>query len=374
MWIVAEVLVAAAGIATVIGVLGSAITTLILPRAAPGRLNRFALVVTWGVLGVALGRAPSYERRDRFFAFLGPLFLLALAALWMALIWLSFTGFFWDLAGHAPPAGEPFVTSVSSLTTLGFNRPGGTGADLLAGLEAVVGLALLALLISYLPAVYGSFSRREAMVNKLSARAGVPPSGVRLLSWTWRFDRFEDLRGVWTDFEDWFTEIGETHATFPVLAFFRSPRVGHSWITAAGSMLDGASLLCSVVDVPREIEAELSIRAGYLALRTVADTQGITYPEDPAPGDPITLVREEFDDACAELEAAGVPLKADRDEAWRDFSGWRVNYDRVLVTLATNVMAPYARWSSDRSVSRYSRPRLLLLRSRRPPVSDRPWS
>ena len=43
-----------------------------------------------------------------------------------------------------------------------------------------------------------------------------------------------------------------------------------------------------------------------------------------------------------------MPLKADRDQAWRDFAGWRVNYDRVLVSLANLTEAPPAMWSSDR--------------------------
>jgi len=44
-----------------------------------------------------------------------------------------------------------------------------------------------------------------------------------------------------------------------------------------------------------------------------------------------------------------VPLVADRDQAWRDFAGWRVNYDAVLVGLCDLVMAPPAPWSSDRA-------------------------
>ena len=30
----------------------------------------------------------------------------------------------------------------------------------------------------------------------------------------------------------------------------------------------------------------------------------------------------EFDAALGELEAAGLPLKAERSPAWRDFAGW----------------------------------------------------
>ena len=69
--------------------------------------------------------------------------------------------------------------------------------------------------------------------------------------------------------------------------------------------------------------------------------------------------RGEFDEACDRLAADGVPLKPDRDDAWRHFSGWRVNYDAVLLGLAALVDAPTARWSSDRGPLRQPRPRIL---------------
>jgi hypothetical protein len=58
------------------------------------------------------------------------------------------------------------------------------------------------------------------------------------------------------------------------------------------------------------------------------------------------VTRAQFDQMCAELELAQVPLKADRDQAWRDFAGWRVNYDAVLLQLAALIVAPPGKWSS----------------------------
>ena len=51
-------------------------------------------------------------------------------------------------------------------------------------------------------------------------------------------------------------------------------------------------------------------------------------------------------------------MKADLDRAWRDFAGWRVNYDRVLLAMAALTMPPYARWSSDRSMMERNGPRI----------------
>ena len=39
-----------------------------------------------------------------------------------------------------------------------------------------------------------------------------------------------------------------------------------------------------------------------------------------------------------------MPLVEDRDQAWRDFNGWRVNYDAVLRGLEKLTMAPTPWW------------------------------
>src|SRR5439155_16865036 len=120
----------------------------------------------------------------------------------------------------------------------------------------------------------------------------------------------------------------------------------------------------STVDVPRSAAAELCIRSGYVCLRRIGDFYGIPYDRDPGPSDPISVAREEYDALYDRLAEAGLPLRADRDQAWRDFSGWRVNYDTVLTIMAGFVMAPYAPWVSDRSPTRRHRPPLTRRRRR----------
>ena len=95
-------------------------------------------------------------------------------------------------------------------------------------------------------------------------------------------------------------------------------------------MLDAAALHSSTL-TEHDPDAMLCIRAGYIALRRIAGFFGIPYDPDPSPDDPISITRDEYDEAYDRLAAAGVELKADRDQAWRDFVGWRVNYDQVLL-------------------------------------------
>ena len=49
------------------------------------------------------------------------------------------------------------------------------------------------------------------------------------------------------------------------------------------------------------------------------------------------------------LASAGVPVRSDREKAWQDFRGWRVNYDQTLTALASLTTAPMQPWVSDRS-------------------------
>jgi hypothetical protein len=218
--------------------------------------------------------------------------------------------------------------------------------------EAMIGLMMVALLIAYLPTIYAGFSRREAQVALWEAWADLPPTAFEMISRAHRTGELRQLREVWLKWQTWFAELEESHTSLPSLAFFRSPKPDRSWITAAGSALDAAALVLSTVDVPWEPRAAFCIRTGYLSLRHIANFFGIEYEADPRPDDPISISRDEFEAVCDRLQAVGVPLKVDREQAWRDFSGWRVNYDSVLLALATLTMAPYAPWISDRSVIR----------------------
>jgi hypothetical protein len=271
-----------------------------------------------------------------------------LLASWLALVLSGFAAIFWALEDRGIETA--FELSGSSLFTLGIAGPREFGSLPLMFAEAGIGLFLLALLITYLPSIYSAYSRREVGIAALEVRAGEPPSAQEMI---WRYERLgrlPEIHEVWIDWQRWFAEVEETHTSYPVLVFFRSRHDDHSWVTAAGAVLDAASLMASSVDTPRDVEGEFCIRSGYLCLRAVADYFQIVHDPDPHPDDPISVGRDEWEDLLAELERGGVPLVADRDQAWRDFTGWRVNYDRVLISLAALTESPIAPWSSDRGI------------------------
>jgi hypothetical protein len=110
--------------------------------------------------------------------------------------------------------------------------------------------------------------------------------------------------------------------------------------------MDGAALLRSTVDVPVEPRSDLAISAGYETLDAIAGFFRIPTIARPArAGDPILVTRAEYDAAVGELARAGLPLRPDREQAWLDFAGWRVNYEHALLRLSSVIMAPEARWN-----------------------------
>ena len=345
------------GVVVVVMIIDSAVRTFVLPRPAGVTVTRIVARAVRFVFDLVARSAKSYEGRDRVMALYGPVTLLTLPVVWLvgvglgyALMFHSVTHLGWRLA---------IRMSGSSVLTLGFALPQNGVSVALVFSEAAIGLVLVALLIAYLPTMYSAFSRREVMVSQLTVRAGSPPRAATLLTRAHAARFFDQLDDLWRQWEVWFVETEETHTSLAMLNFFRSTNPNRSWLTSAGVVLDAAAIRMSCLDMPFSANAGVCIRAGFIALRSIADFFQVPYDPDPAPGDPIAVSKDEFLAVYDELAAAGLPMLADRDQCWVAFSGWRVNYDSVLITMAGLIMAPYAEWVSDRS---------LLRRRHRPPV------
>jgi hypothetical protein len=325
----------------------SAVRTFVLPRGDNVWLTRILslqIAKTFKFLGKVIR---DESRQEAMWAYFSPLVLMLLPVVWLTLTTLGFAAIYWGIGVR--PWADAFLLSGSSLLTLGYAPVKTTLQMLLSYLDATIGLMLIALLIAYLPTMYAAFSRREVNVAKLQTYAGSPPSSVELLTRVHRIGGETYLQALWENWETWFAEVEESHTSFAPLSFFRSPKPERSWVTASGAIMDAAALRLAAIDLPFEPRAALCIRAGYLAFQSLADFFGMEYDPNPDPSDPISITRDEFEQALDELDDVGLPLKTDRDQVWRDFAGWRVNYDKVLLGIAALTRAPYAPWSSDRA-------------------------
>ncbi len=325
----------------------SAARTFVLPRRASVKLTRVVfLAVRWVFDWLCKGLS-TFEQKDELMAMYAPLALLIMVPVWLFTTTVGYMFIFWALG--VEPWSRAFVLSGSSILTLGFALADTLPQTIIAFTEATIGLILVAMLISYLPTMYSAFSKREMMVSLLEVRAGLPPTAPELV---WRLHGLNqdpaEFQAFWQSWESWLAEIEENHTSLAALVFFRSPRPGQSWVNAAGVVMDAAAFYQSVINKPPSAHPTLVIRAGMLALCRIAEMFKVPFNPDPHyPEDPISVNRAEFDEAYDRLVTQGVKVKTDRELAWKNFAGWRVNYDSALVALSRLTMAPPAPWLSD---------------------------
>lgn len=358
MTLLLDLLAFAVGATIVAATLTSVIRTFVLPRAASDWLTGKIFAVIRRLFNLRTKNTRDYATIDRVWALYAPLSLMALAPIWMTLVTIGYTFLFWG-AG-TKNFEEAFTLAGSSLLTLGFARGSSLVDTVLSFTAATIGLILVALLIAYLPTMYGAFSRRELMVNQLAVRANTPPSPVEMLLRFHRLDRLRQLGEYWEEWETWFVELEESHTTLAALVFFRSPQPEHSWVNAAEAMMDAAALRLALLNlpgdkegellpggirVPTDVNAAIMLRAGFVALQRIADYFQVDYnPAPHFPEDRISITQTEFEQAAAVFTKQGLPIKQDLNQAWQDFAGWRVNYDSVLFALKQITIAPPTEW------------------------------
>jgi hypothetical protein len=186
----------------------------------------------------------------------------------------------------------------------------------------------------------------------LAFLGGVPAWGPEILIRHELIDNKERLGWFYERWTEWAADVSESHTTYPQLLYFRSPKALRSWVVGLLAVLDAAALQLSLSPITAPASARPLLRMGYVALRDLAGTLGITVDPDPDPADPIQLSRAEFDDAVERLRSVGWKLERDQDEAWRHFHGWRVNYEAAAYGLALRLDAPPALWSGPRRKGR----------------------
>jgi hypothetical protein len=327
--------------------------TLIVSRSVSSRLTRWVdRAIDWTYQVMVVQHAPDYRRRDRLLATQAAAILLTQLAAWLIVAYVGFALLLWPFAARGVVSA--FVDAGSSLFTLGFAVPAGAVPAVIVFLAAAVGLVILTLQIAYLPTLYAAFNRRETEVALLNARGGVPSWGPELLARTHyglglgmsTLDTMPDLYAQW---ERWASDVAESHTTYLQLVRFRSPQPLSSWVTSLLSVLDSAALFLALSPkaVPA-VPARLCLRSGFLCFNRIARAMGFAIPEEPDLAAGISLTYDEFLEAVARMREVDFPIERDPEQAWPDFVGWRVNYERAAYAVAAAVYAVPAKWSGPR--------------------------
>jgi hypothetical protein len=332
-----------AGLVLVAVALVDAIGTLVAARGltARWRPTRQFYWATWRVWrGIA--RRLKGRRQESFLSVYAPVTLLLLLGMWLAGLLVGWALVY--LAGEDHLRGDSGFGSLlyysgTCLLTLGFGDilAESTPLRLAALAEAGTGVATMALAISYLPALYASYGRRESRLLTLDDPSGERIQPTALIAiWSPGGD-VERLYRFFGEWEHWTADILESHVSFPMLALFRSQHEGQSWITALGVVLDAAALTCAVVPGADEREPYFMYRRGRRALQEIS----LRLPQSRQPEAPME--RWQFDWAYERVKACGLPVR-DPDEGWKRLMEYRSTYGQTLQALIDYLLAPAGFW------------------------------
>jgi hypothetical protein len=347
-----RVLAAVIGAFLVLISVSSVTGTLIVSRPISSRLTRLVDWLVDRAYQVPLHHARDFRRRDRMLATQAAAVLLAQLATWLVVAYVGFALLLWPFATRGLVSA--FVDAGSSLFTLGFAVPSGAVPAVIVFLAAAVGLVILTLQIAYLPTLYAAFNRRETEITLLNARAGVPSWGPELLARTHyalgtdtsTLNTLPDLYAQW---ERWAADVAESHTTYLPLVRFRSPQALSSWVTALLAVLDSAALFLALSPkAAPEVPARLCIRSGFLCFNRIARAMGFDIPDEADPEAGISLTYGEFLEAVTRMREVDFPIEREPAQAWPDFIGWRVNYERAAYAVAAAIYAVPAKWSGPR--------------------------
>jgi len=340
---VVEALAVAAGLAVVLVSAGDAVSTLVTTRRRRGRHwpTQVFYRQTWRAW-VALARRTTPEMREGFLAVYGPLSLLGLLVTWVALLVAGWGLVWWGLrsavSGVASYLDAVYFAGVGFFT-VGFGDllPTGDLARLLVLVEAFMGLLTMALVIGYLPTLYGAFSRREVQLLSLDDMSDEATTPIGFLEACYASGGAEAVASAFREWERWADEVFDSHTTYPMLAVFRSRQPGQNWLTALGVVLDAATIVLAAVDGPRTGPAA---RLWRRSSRMLQDLRGMPAVElqaaelDGPPADEAS-----FRDAYQRLARLGIPLRP-YEQASGDFGRLRAAYLAGLVAATRLLLVP----------------------------------
>ncbi len=348
-----SIVVASAGLLLIALVLWDIFQTVVLPRPAHTRIRlaRTLVRVSWPLWRGRAVRKVTNIDQEKILGSYAPALVLILLMAWMALMIVGFGLVVYALRDELSPVpdfGSALYFAGESVLTIGFGDLSATGG--LSRVAAIVagglGLGVVALGITYLFSLYGSFQRRETLVVRLEPRAGAPPSGVALLETYGARDMRAALPAFFLEWEVWAAEVLDTHVAYPILPYFRSSHDNASWVSALGAVLDAAALVLTCVEDGPTGEATMVQRIGGHVVEDLSNFFGWRQV-------PVALVeRTEFDEARVRLADAGWALR-DADVAWDRFVTLRSGYAARLNEMALFWVTPPALWIGDRGAIRH---------------------
>lgn len=401
-----ELVIFSRGAATVLGLFLflattiSLLRTVVVPRALTSVISDAVSQTVTSICRFIAYRKKTYLGRDIVLAWNGPMIIVCQLIVWL-LLYLAAYGF-WIYGITGVDLLDAFRQSGSSLFTLGFATSTRADPTILEFMAAATGPIVIALLIGFLPTIYGAYVRREVNIALLGVAGGEPSWGPEYLARLTLDNQLEELPGRYRFWIEWFANVRLTHTTYPVLTQIRSPSPYRHWLVSGLCLLDAASLQLALTKSAPRAEAlallihgtqtfetlfshafikerlrnripfvgryfgsshqtrqTLATMPGYrpgnvaVAMAATADStrrlpkKAIDLLQS-GQDSGTQITRQDFDSAVNMLKEAGYPIEVDSDTAWTQFSIFRSRYEFAAFRMCEVLDAVPAPWTGPR--------------------------
>lgn len=346
------------GVIVIFVVLWETFETIVLPRSVIRsiRLTRFFYVGFWSLYKQGVRVFRKGTPRESYLSAFGPMSLLLLITLWAIGLILGFALIQWGSGSHIvsstalPGFGTDVYMSGATFFTLGYGdvTPATGLAKTVAVTEAGVGFGFLAIVIGYLPVIYASFSRREVGISLLDARAGSPPSAGEMLLRHARAKSMDTLTPLLATFENWASDLMESHLSYPVVAYYRSQHDRESWLSALTAVMDTCALVLLRFENAPDWNRPLSwqARMTFAMCRHAVVDLALVFNAAPMPLKADRLPPEDFGRLRALLEAEGLHLPPGPGTESRLLE-IRAKYEPYVFGLAERMLMSLPPWLPD---------------------------
>lgn len=338
------------GLAVILIILWDAFETIILPRRVTRRLRLTTLFyqTIWLICSATVRAMSNRKRREKYLGLFGPLSLLLLLTMWAIGIIIGFALLLWGAHAQLNTSHDASFLNYMYLSgvtffTLGYGdvAPMMPLGRLVAVTEAATGFGLLAIVIGYLPVLYGAFSRREVNISLLDARAGSPSSAAEMLRRHGESGHLSDLNKTLHEWEVWAAELLESHLSYPVLCYFRSQHDNQSWLGALTTVLDTCSLVMVGVKGTPVWQAKLTFA---MARHAVVDLAQVFRAAPSAPQACITRLYPGDLERIREILERNSAHLDDGEGAEEKLAALRLMYEPYVSALSELLLMPLPPW------------------------------
>jgi hypothetical protein len=300
-------------------------------------------VARWIAAAIVWGSRPLGDRSRRLVSFVGPIALVSVLGLWLAML---IFGAALVIRPSLDPAKDDFLSALyvagANLSTIGQSSftPSRAFDRFVFLICAVVGMSFIPLLVTYLMQLYSALLRRNSLALKIHALSEGKGDGAELLCGIGPDGRFENGSSVLGEIAGEMVAIKESHHFYPLLIYFRFVEPRYSVSRMAHVALDATTLMMSALApelawVQRSGTVILLWRSSIVLLEGLVSTLGHAPPEASAPRPEDRAVwRRRYAAALARLRAAGIPTVPDEAAGFDRYVELRARWDGLVHALA----------------------------------------